>query len=142
MPDGLVGVDQAGVIGSVNHQTELMFGYVRDDLVGMSVEAVVPESLRLVHKVHRQGFNPAARTRRNGTVFSVECSLSGMDTADGTVMIVAARDMTRHRREEADRYRMDLMAGVVEYADDATLTSWNAAAEKTVGYSSQEIIGR
>jgi PAS domain-containing protein len=65
-----------------------------------------------------------------------------MDTADGTVMIVAARDMTRHRREEADRYRMDLMAGVVEYADDATLTSWNAAAEKTVGYSSQEIIGR
>jgi PAS domain-containing protein len=46
VPDALVGVDHAGVIRFVNRQTELLFGYERDDLIGAPLETLVPESLR------------------------------------------------------------------------------------------------
>ena len=45
VPDALVGMDQKGVIRFVNRQTELLFGYDRDDLIGRPVETLVPESL-------------------------------------------------------------------------------------------------
>jgi len=42
VPKAVVGVDQAGVIRFVNSQTELLFGYERDDLVGAPLETLVP----------------------------------------------------------------------------------------------------
>ena len=56
VPDALLGVDWSGVIRFVNQQTELLFGYDRDDLVGAPLETLVPESLRPVHKLHREGY--------------------------------------------------------------------------------------
>jgi PAS domain S-box-containing protein len=66
VPDALVGVDHAGVIRFVNRQTELLFGYDRDELIGAPLETLVPESLRPVHKVHRQGYAAAPFTRTMG----------------------------------------------------------------------------
>jgi PAS domain S-box-containing protein len=43
VPDALVGMDQAGVIRFVNHQTESLFGYDRDNLVGQPIQTLVPE---------------------------------------------------------------------------------------------------
>ena len=63
VPDALLGVDRAGVIRFVNHQTELLFGYDRDDLVGAPIETLVPESVRSVHKVHRERYVAAPFTR-------------------------------------------------------------------------------
>ena len=88
VPDALVGVDRSGVIRFVNHQTESMFGYGRDDLVGAPIETLVPESLRQVHKAHRERYfaDPATRPmgtdlrlrgqRADGTEFPVDISLS------------------------------------------------------------------
>ncbi len=45
VPDALVGMDQKGVIRFVNAQTELLFGYERDQLVGKPIETLVPEPL-------------------------------------------------------------------------------------------------
>jgi PAS domain S-box-containing protein len=45
VPDALVGMDQAGVIRFVNHQTESLFGYDRDDLVGQPIQTLAPEYL-------------------------------------------------------------------------------------------------
>ena len=53
VPDALRGVDHAGVIRFVNHQTELLFGYERGDLIGAPMETLAPESLQPVHKTHR-----------------------------------------------------------------------------------------
>ena len=66
VPDALVGMDQAGVIRFVNHQTELLFGYDREDLIGAPLEILVPESLRPVHKVHRKAYVAAPSVRAMG----------------------------------------------------------------------------
>ena len=65
-PDALVGVDQDGVIRFVNRQTELLFGYDRDDLVGQPVEILVPESLRAGHRVERLNYVQHPRNRAVG----------------------------------------------------------------------------
>src|SRR5680860_1782832 len=91
-PDAMVGVDQAGVIRFVNRQTESLFGYDRTDLVGQSIEMLVPESFRQVHPAYRAGYFADPKTRpmgagleltgrrRDGTEFPVDVSLSSIDT--------------------------------------------------------------
>jgi PAS domain S-box-containing protein len=132
VPDALVGVDESGVIRFVNRQTESLFGYERDDLVGQPIETLVPESLRPAHEAHREGWNSAPRTRpmgtmlklsgrrRDGSVFPLECSLCPLNTRDGMVAVAAVREMTRCRSAEADQGRAGLAAGVVDYAGDVT----------------------
>ena len=106
VPDALVGMDQTGVIRFVNRQTESLFGYERDDLVGQPIEILVPESRRAVHRVHRQGYvqHPRDRAmgtvlqlrgrRRDGTHLPVDVALSDIDTGGRLFVIAAIRDMS------------------------------------------------
>jgi PAS domain S-box-containing protein len=162
VPDALRGVDHAGVIRFVNHQTELLFGYERGDLIGEPMETLVPESLQPVHKTHREGYfaAPVTRTmgtdlelqgrRRDGTQFPVDIALSHTDTDDGPMVIAAVRDMTERKKAEESRRHSDQLAAIVEHSDDAivgktldgVVTSWNPAAERMFGYSAKEITGK
>jgi PAS domain S-box-containing protein len=73
-----------------------------------------------------------------------------MKTEDGMLVIAAVRDLTHSRRAEAERRRADRLAAIVEGSDDAIvggtlegiITSWNPAAERMYGYSSEEIVGK
>jgi PAS domain S-box-containing protein len=162
VPDALVGVNETGEIRFVNRQTELLFGYEHGVLVGQPIETLVPESLRQVHTAHRDGYATAPGTRAmglgleltgrqaDGTVIPVDISLSHIDTDDGPLVIAAVRDMTDRRKAEADRRRLDRLSAVVEFSGQAIvsttlegiITSWNPAAERMVGYSSEEIIAK
>ena len=109
-PDALVGVDRDGLIRFVNRQTESLFGYQRDDLVGQPIEILVPESRRAIHRVHRQGHaqHPRDRAmgtglelrgrRRDGTQFPVDIALSDIDTGEGLFVIAAVRDMSERKK--------------------------------------------
>ena len=161
MPDALVGVDHAGVIWFVNHQTELLFDYKRDDLIGAPLETLVPESLRPVHKVHRERYVAAPFTRamgldlqlcgrrRDGTQFPVDIALSHTDTEDGPLVIAVVRDLTGRKQAEEGRRHSARLAAIVEHSDDAIIgktldgiiTSWNPAAERMYGYTAQEVTG-
>jgi PAS domain S-box-containing protein len=106
MPDGMVGVDPAGVIRFVNRRMESMFGYDPGGLIGVPIETLVPESFRQVHSEHREDYvdapvqRPMGRDlilsaqRRDGTQFPVDIALSHSDTADGLLVIAAVRDMS------------------------------------------------
>ena len=65
-PDPIVIVDMEGVIAIVNRQTELVFGYAREELIGQPVEVLVPDDLRAVHLAHRQRYSAQPRTRPMG----------------------------------------------------------------------------
>src|SRR5687768_16004421 len=88
IPTAVVVVDQRGTIVLVNTQTELLFGYVRDELVGAQVDILVPDRFRVGHPELRAGFinNPKTRPmgagrdlyglRRDGSQFPVEIGLN------------------------------------------------------------------
>jgi PAS domain S-box-containing protein len=111
-PDAMVIVDRDGRIVLINTQTEKLFGHPREQLLGQSVEKLVPERFRARHAGHRGGFfgQPHARSmgaglelhglRADGTEFPVEISLSPLQTEEGLLVSSAIRDVTERRRIE------------------------------------------
>jgi diguanylate cyclase (GGDEF)-like protein/PAS domain S-box-containing protein len=158
-PDAMVIVDMAGEIVLVNAQTEKVFGYRREELLGRGVEMLVPERFQEYHSALRTGYAAAPLTRSmgaglelygrrsDGTEFPVEISLSPLETEDGTLVSSAIRDVTERKR--AERAASHFIA-IVRSADDAiigkdlkwTVTSWNHGAERLFGYAEAEILGR
>jgi protein-histidine pros-kinase len=128
-PDAMVIVGRDGKISLINSQTEQMFGYQRQELLGQPVEVLVPERYRGQHAQHRSGFfaQPRARSmgaglelhglRRDGSEFPVEISLSPLETEEGLFVSSAIRDATAHRRyeqalQEANRLKSEFLANM------------------------------
>jgi two-component system, sensor histidine kinase len=112
-PDAMVIVDAAGTILFANQQVETVFDYARAELVGKSVECLLPERYRTRHVGHRQQFGADGRfrpmgaglelyaRRRDGTEFPVEISLSPI-AAGRSLVAAAIRDVTDRKRIQSE----------------------------------------
>ena len=121
-PDAMVWVDAGGRIALVNAQTERLFGYRREELIGQPVEMLVPDAVRDIHPGHRAGYvaDPQPRPmgaglelagrRRDGTTFPAEISLSAIDAEDGILVTAAVRDVTARLEIAAERERLRTQA--------------------------------
>ena len=120
-PDAIIVFDDDGRIVVVNAQTERLFGYARQELVGELVEILVPVPARSVHRAHRRRYvddsssravgswMQLAARRKDGTEFKAEITLGPMQTEDGLLVSAAVRDVTGRLAIEAegDRVRME-----------------------------------
>jgi len=115
-PDAILELDHEGRIVLLNRMAEQLFGYTREELLGQTVEALVPEALRGAHQRHRAQYltYPATRPmgsalklearRKDGSHFPVEISLSSVKSGAGFRVTAIVRDIT-DRREMEDRLR-------------------------------------
>jgi PAS domain S-box-containing protein len=139
-PNGMMIVDQFGTIVLMNSQSEALFGYRREELVGQSVDVLLPESLRMAHHSLRHDFltHPEARSmgagrdlqarRKDGTQFFVEIGLNPLLTNEGiqvlcSIVDVTARKMAeRSLRESEERFRL--------VANSAPVLIWMSGVDK------------
>ena len=158
-PDAMVVAGHAGRILLVNVQTERLFGYAREELLGQPVEGLMPKRYRRRHAGHRAGYfrHPTVRSmgrdlelfgmRKDGSEFPVEISLSPIETGGETLVLSAIRDVTERKRVES---QISHLAGIVSGSDDAiisstlngSIVSWNPGAEKVFGHKESAIVGR
>ncbi len=111
-PDATIIVNHKGFIEMINHQTENLFGYQRDELIGKPVEFLIPENVRTQHVQHRADYIKAPKVRamgagielhaikKDGTKFPVEISLSPLRTEEGLLISASVRDITARKELE------------------------------------------
>jgi PAS domain S-box-containing protein len=112
-PDAILQVDPTGKILIANRTAELIFGYTREELLGKSVDILVPSMVRGRHAEHRASFakSPQVRPmgrgmalsalRKDGVEIPVEISLSPSQGEDGINVTAVVRDVSERRQVEA-----------------------------------------
>jgi formate hydrogenlyase transcriptional activator len=163
-PNAIFVTDAQGVIRSANPRASELFGYAHEELIGQSIEMLVPRRFRGHHPSHRENYNAHPRTRqmgaamnlfglrKDGTEFPVDILLKPLETDSGPAVLSFVRDNSeQHYAQEAQR-RSDLqlrsiLDSVRDYAiylldRDGSIATWNPGAERIKGYTADEIVGR
>ncbi|MGH9141134.1 MAG: PAS domain-containing sensor histidine kinase, partial [Vicinamibacterales bacterium] len=134
-PDAIVIVDRTGSVVLINSQTERLFGYAREELLGKPIDILVPERYRRQHPEHRDGYFAAPRVRemgagldlyglrKNGEEFPVEISLSPLDTEGELLVSSSIRDVTDRKRAERALYEKNVELEKASLAKDRFLAS-------------------
>ena len=158
-PAAIIMIDGEGTIELVNMQTEQIFGYAREEMLGRPIDMLLPERHLANHASHRAVYF-AAPTRRamgfgrrkDGGEFPVEIGLGPVTTPDGVKAISSIVDVSARKAMEKAlsdselqvRLMVDGIRGHAIYMLDAEgrVISWNAGAERLKGYGKNEIVGR
>jgi PAS domain S-box-containing protein len=113
IPDAVVGADGEGRITVVNAQTEVLFGYGREELLGLLVEVLLPDWVRPALVNHRSGSTSApiprlmgiglhlTGRRKNGSEFAASVSQEAIETDEGMLILGAVRDISERLALEA-----------------------------------------
>jgi PAS domain S-box-containing protein len=160
-PNAIVLTNEAGTIYLTNNQAVKIFGYDRHELIGLTVDQLVPERYRQPHPAYREGFfsDPQTRPmgigrdlralRKDGSEFPVEIGLTPLQTTNGLMVMATIVDITARQMSEENlrtmeaRYRTLVeQLPIVVYinpASDITITTYiNPQIESYLGYTQQE----
>ena len=156
-------VDDRGRITLVNQQVEKLFSYPRAELLGETVERLVPGSFSSKHADYRADFfdHPSARAmgagrelfgrRKDGSEVLIEIGLNPIKTDEGSFVVASIIDITeRKQAEEKLRRSQQQLAGIIASARDAIISIdeqqhivlFNNAAERMFLFPAEDAIGQ
>jgi PAS domain S-box-containing protein len=162
-PDAMVVVNQGGEIVLLNVQAEKQFGYRRDELLGQEVKNIIPKGFaeRLIADRTRSAADALAQKigtgieltarRKDGSEFPIEIMLSPLESAEGTLVTAAIRDISVRKEAEQHLAQMEgRYRGLLEAAPDAMvvvnqggeIVLLNVRAERQFGYRRDELLGQ
>jgi formate hydrogenlyase transcriptional activator len=162
-PDAIVVSNSEGRITEANPRVGSMFGYEPGELIGQSVEVLVPERFRATHPAFRKEYVAAARVRpmgaglelfgrrKDGTEFAVDIMLSPMETTEGRAVISVIRDVSERKKAQETIQRSEAQfRALFEFSPDAIIASdregriaeMNARVESMFGYQRGELLGQ
>jgi PAS domain S-box-containing protein len=155
-PSAMIMIGPSGRIEMANAQAEHVFGYRRDELLGMPIEILVPERFRGDHPGLRGSFfsDPLSRPmgagrdlfarRKDGSEFPVEIGLNPIETDEGPMVLSAVVDISARKRQE-ERFRRVVEAApsaMIMISGTGRIEMVNAQAEELFGYSRSELLGQ
>ncbi len=165
-PDAVLVTDRQGCIVQANAQTEHMFAFGRQELIGQPIELLIPERFRSGHPQHRADYVAQSHTRPMGAglalygrrkdsgEFPVDIMLSPVELDGGSFVLAVVRDITQRKLAEHERdaqaARARDQAALLELAHDSVIvrdmenriTFWNRGAEEKYGWSRAEALGK
>jgi len=134
-PDAIVVTNRDGKIEEVNAQVERFFGYARSELLGQTIEILIPERFRAAHPKHRRDYvaRPRVRAmgaglelsgqRKDGSAFPVDIMLGPMEGADGPLVLAVIRDLSQKKKDEEALRRVEQENIALRDEIDKTLMS-------------------
>jgi PAS domain S-box-containing protein len=157
--EGIITIDERGIIESFNPASEKIFGYKAKEVIGQNVKILMPQPFRREHDGYMENYHRTGHAkiigigrevtgqRKNGETFPMDLSMSEVNLAGSKLFTGFVRDITE--RKEAEK-GLAHYAALVESSDDAIIgktvnslvTSWNHGAEQIFGYSREEMVGQ
>ena len=125
---GIIGINREGVIQLINHKAETLFGYSKEELLGQTLEMLLPEGRREKHVTDRASYfaHPRARPmgigqelqgrRRDGSEFPVEISLNHVEVDGDLIVISFITDISERTKMERQVRQSQKMEAVGQLA--------------------------
>ncbi|MFT4888143.1 MAG: PAS domain S-box-containing protein, partial [Pseudohongiellaceae bacterium] len=164
MFDGIITMNDQGLVATANPGAERLFGYEKDEMIGVKAQLLMPAKYREAHikgmkmffsgkqsKLMGKGPVELEGLKKNGEVFPVSLSLNDF-VSDGQHMVTSViKDISAEKlaRNESERSSGELAllidtANAPIFGIDAAgrITEWNQAAVKMSGFEKEEVLGQ
>jgi PAS domain S-box-containing protein len=161
--EGLLVTNNRGIIQTINPRIEELFGYKKADLIGQTVEILVPEHLRKGHVQHRGKYHqkPSKRTmgqglnllgqRKDGSTFPIEISLNHFEVKNAQLVMALISDISARvdilkqlqKEKETEQMYLDIAGTMFLILDaDFSVKLINQKGAAILGLPSGEVIGK
>ncbi len=161
--DGIITIDEHGIVATFNPAAERLFGYRADEVIGHNVKMLMPEPYRGEHDGYIEAYLRTGHAkiigtgrevlgcRKDGSVFPMDLAISVFRHGGERYFTGIVRDITERKRaeeelrqaEERMRSVLDnVLDGIISIDESGCITSFNPAAEKLFGYQRSEVFGR
>ena len=158
--EGIITIDENGLIESFNPAAEVLFGYRAGEVIGKNIKLLMPSPYQENHDQYLQdyastrerrclgqGFREVDGLRKDGTSFPIDLSISELALPEKQLYIGIVRDITQRKHDEANMAKLSL--AIEQTADSVMITDRrgqieyvNCGFENTTGYPRAEVVGQ